>query len=108
MQFRRAAASNSHATSATVESTRSSRETRRGWPLLSAHQITRGPLLKWIGKGTRAEELSRCSLESAFESLFYGDSVLVYRHSADNTGWEVCEFGTVGARLEPRRHHQRS
>ena len=29
VQFRRAAASNSHATSATVESTRSSRETRR-------------------------------------------------------------------------------
>ena len=46
MQFR-----HSHATSATVELTRSSRETRRGWLSLSAHQITRGALLKWIERG---------------------------------------------------------
>ena len=63
----------------------------------------RGALLKWmIGKGTRAEELSRCALESVFEPLFCGDSVLVYGRIADNTDWEVHEFGTVGGRLEPR------
>ena len=61
-------------------------------------------LFRVDGTSTRgAKELSRCALESAFEPLFCGDSVLVYGRSADNTGWEVHEFGTVGGRLEPRR-----
>ena len=103
VQFRRAAASNSHATSATVESTWSSQETRRDWPLLSAHQITRGALRKWIGKvdsGGRALEM-RTRVRLLTPVLWR--QCLVYGRSADNTGREVHHFGTVGGRLEPRR-----